>query len=143
MRKSQAIALAKTRGYTVELTENGGVMLSVKRHYTAAGLHNIAIKPKLSASELWLSVADFVKDTKLKPCKNCDVCGNVVTPNAAFYNESSDYLRCLINSSGLSQETVAKLIGIDGRTLRGYISTTNPKRHPYAIQYAIECLANA
>lgn len=65
-------------------------------------------------------------------------------PNAAHYNPDPDYLRALIAKAGLTQNQVATLIGVSARTMRRYITFANSDNYqkaPYAVQFAIECLA--
>ncbi|MDO5652355.1 MAG: helix-turn-helix transcriptional regulator [Moraxella sp.] len=66
-------------------------------------------------------------------------------PNAQNYNPNPDYLRELIGKAGLTQTATAQLIGIDPRTMRRYLAfadSPNYQKAPYAVQFAIECLAN-
>lgn len=66
-------------------------------------------------------------------------------PNAQNYNPDPDYLRSLIAKAGLTQAQTAQLIGINARSIRRYLSFTdspNYQKAPYAVQFAIECLAN-
>lgn len=65
-------------------------------------------------------------------------------PDAQNYNPDPDYLRTLITKAGLTQAKTAKLIGINARSIRRYLScidSPNYQQAPYAIQFAIECLA--
>lgn len=65
-------------------------------------------------------------------------------PNAQNYNPDPDYLRSLISKAGLTQAQTAELIGINARSIRRYLSFTdspNYQQAPYAVQFAIECLA--
>ena len=64
-------------------------------------------------------------------------------PNATrYYDPEPEYLRDLIRRTGLSQNSTAQLIGVSGRSMRYYLSTTdrsNPA--PYPVQVAMEELA--
>lgn len=66
-------------------------------------------------------------------------------PNAKLnYNPDPDYLRSLIAKAGLTQTATAELLGIDPRSMRRYLAfpdSPNYQKAPYAIQFAIECLA--
>jgi len=63
-------------------------------------------------------------------------------PDASKYNPSPEYLRELIENSGLSQRAAARQIGISERSMREYLSLTNRKKKAsYAIQFALESLA--
>lgn len=65
-------------------------------------------------------------------------------PNAIHYNPDPDYLRGLIAKAGLTQSATAELIGINARSMRRYLAfadSPNYQKAPYAVQFAIECLA--
>lgn len=66
-------------------------------------------------------------------------------PNAqTSYNPDPDYLRELIAKAGLTQSATAELVGITPRSMRRYLAFTdspNYQQAPYAVQFAIECLA--
>jgi len=65
------------------------------------------------------------------------------TPNSKEYNPSPEYLRELIENSGLSQRAAARQIGISERSMREYLSLTNRKKKAsYAIQFALESLGS-
>nr|WP_096373558.1 helix-turn-helix transcriptional regulator [Pseudomonas chlororaphis] len=64
-------------------------------------------------------------------------------PDAKAHNPEPGYLRALIDQTGLTQEEVAQRIGITGRAMRNYLSTTEKRKAPYAVQFALECLANS
>jgi transcriptional regulator with XRE-family HTH domain len=61
--------------------------------------------------------------------------------NAKKYNDKPEYYRQLIEKTGLSQNEVAKRLGVSHRTMRYYLSGTNPP--PYTFQYALEALVNS
>lgn len=63
-------------------------------------------------------------------------------PNAAKHNPDPDYLRELLERTGLSQREAARRIGVSERTMRYYLSTDPEawKPAPYPVQYAIESL---
>ncbi|MDO4224233.1 MAG: helix-turn-helix transcriptional regulator [Acinetobacter sp.] len=66
-------------------------------------------------------------------------------PNAQHYNPDPDYLRELIAKTGLTQNEVAQRVGVSGRTMRRYLTfstSENYQQAPYAVQFAIECLAH-
>lgn len=60
-------------------------------------------------------------------------------PNASQYNPDPDYLRGLVERSGLSQRAAAEQIGIGDRLLRYYLK--GQREHTYPVQFALECLA--
>lgn len=65
-------------------------------------------------------------------------------PNAENYKRDPQYLRGLIEQSGLSQRKAARLIGIDERLMRAYLASPDLKsarEAPYAVQFCLECLA--
>jgi predicted transcriptional regulator len=62
-------------------------------------------------------------------------------PDASRHNPDPRYLRGLMQKSGLTQALAAQLIGITEKALRNYISETVERDAPYAIQFALECLA--
>lgn len=66
-------------------------------------------------------------------------------PNAKHHNPDPDYLRELINQAGLTQKAAAQLVGISPRMMRSYLTFTDNatyQKAPYAIQFALECLAH-
>lgn len=65
-------------------------------------------------------------------------------PNAQNHNPDPDYLRALINKAGLTQKAAAQAVGISPRTMRRYLAFANSDNYqiaPYAVQFALECLA--
>lgn len=50
-------------------------------------------------------------------------------------------MRRLIERAGLTQAQAAKAIGITARTLGTYLRDAPDGRAPYAVQFALECLA--
>lgn len=62
-----------------------------------------------------------------------------VKPDAKNYNPSPDYLRSLVDSSGLSQRECARRLGINERTMRHWLSGHTDI--PYAAQYCLEVLS--
>lgn len=68
-----------------------------------------------------------------------------MTPDASKHNPSPEYLRALLAKAGLSQSEAARLIGIDPRTMRSYLSdaatVSRSSRAPYSVQFALESLA--
>ncbi|KZC17033.1 hypothetical protein RHOFW104R8_13410 [Rhodanobacter sp. FW104-R8] len=67
----------------------------------------------------------------------------MVKPDASRHDPRPEYLRALIEKSGLSQVECARLLGIDGSTMRRYLAsrTATAKPAPYPVQYALEQLA--
>ncbi len=66
-------------------------------------------------------------------------------PDSKKHNPSPDYLRSLVEKTGMSQRKVARTIGIDERTFRAYLANSNASSAldaPYAVQFALECLAS-
>lgn len=68
-----------------------------------------------------------------------------MTPDATRHNPDPAYLRGLLDKAGLSQSEAARLIGIDPRTMRSYLSDSatvaRSSRAPYSVQFALESLA--
>lgn len=66
-------------------------------------------------------------------------------PDASHHDPRPEYLRALIEKSGLSQVACARLIGVDGSTMRRYLATgtTSAREAPYPVQYALEQLARS
>lgn len=65
-------------------------------------------------------------------------------PNADNHNPNPDYLRRLIARSELTQQEVARRVGISDRMLRHYLmneGATSYRAAPYPVQYALEQLA--
>ena len=61
-------------------------------------------------------------------------------PNAPkHYNADPAYLRSLLDGAGIGTRKAAELIGINNRELRHYLS--GAKKHPYGVQFCLECLA--
>ena len=59
-------------------------------------------------------------------------------PDASTYDQRPEYLAELIRSTGLTQAALAKIIGVDERTIRRWLS--GQRQFDYTIQFAIECL---
>lgn len=68
-------------------------------------------------------------------------------PDASLHDPSVDYLRGLVEISGMTQRAVAERIGIGHRLLKYYLTTPGQgKEHrvaPYPVQFALEALARA
>ena len=65
-----------------------------------------------------------------------------MTPNAEDYIPDTNYLREIVQVTGLTTKEVSELIGIPVRTLQDLLSLTRLKHvHKYPVQYAIEMLA--
>lgn len=65
-------------------------------------------------------------------------------PNPATYNPSPEYLRALLAQAGVSQSEAARLLRIDPRTMRSYLSPESVSRRsdaPFAVQLALERMA--
>ena len=61
-------------------------------------------------------------------------------PNAPKeYNADPAYLRSLLDWAGIGTRKAAELIGINNRELRHYLG--GAKKHPYGVQFCLECLA--
>lgn len=66
-------------------------------------------------------------------------------PNAQNHNPDPDYLRKLIEQAGLTQKAAAQAVGISPRMMRSYLTFTDNatyQKAPYAVQFALECLAS-
>lgn len=64
-------------------------------------------------------------------------------PDATQHDPTPEYMRYLVERTGLSQREVAKRIGIDDRSIRYYLSHGENRRvAPYPVQFALECLAD-
>lgn len=64
-------------------------------------------------------------------------------PDAVNHNPDEQYLRGLIEKSGLSQRECARRLGITSASLRHMLSDCSQRKAPYTVQYALEELANA
>ena len=68
-----------------------------------------------------------------------------MTPDATNHNPSPESLRALLAKACVSQRQAARLIGVDERTMRSYLSDSaavaRSSRAPYAVQFALESLA--
>lgn len=60
-------------------------------------------------------------------------------PNIETYNPDPEYLRQLVENSGLSQRQAAKAIGHNERTMRYWLAGRH--EFPYSVQYIMEALA--
>ena len=58
----------------------------------------------------------------------------------SYYPDPS-YLSGLIDSTGLRKQEIAKIIGVNFRTLSRYLSTAEKVDMPYTVQFSLECLA--
>lgn len=79
---------------------------------------------------------DSDRDRKLMPIVDFPI------PNFEenFYSDP-DYLSGLIDSIGLKKQEIAKIIGVNFRTLSRYLSTSEKVDMPYSVQFTLECLA--
>ncbi len=69
----------------------------------------------------------------------------MMTPDATKHNPDPDYLRGLVEQSGMTQRAVARLIGIDERLFRMYLANRQAKSAldaPYPVQFCLEALAH-
>ncbi len=62
-------------------------------------------------------------------------------PDSSRHNPDPRYIAGLIEQTGLTQEEVARLLGITPKALRNYKSETMKREIPYTTQFALECLA--
>ena len=62
-----------------------------------------------------------------------------MTPDASKAIATGAHLRSLVHATGLSQAKCAERIGVDPRTMRRYLA--GDVRIPYAVEFAVECLA--
>ena len=66
-------------------------------------------------------------------------------PDAARHDPRPEYLRALVEQSGLSQRACARQIGIGERLLRYYLApddAADRRIAPYPVQFALECLSS-
>lgn len=63
-------------------------------------------------------------------------------PDASRHNPDPRYIAGLIEQTGLTQEEVARRLGITPKALRNYKSETMGREIPYTTQFALECLAS-
>ncbi|WP_395503037.1 helix-turn-helix domain-containing protein [Ectopseudomonas mendocina] len=63
-------------------------------------------------------------------------------PDASRHNPDPRYIAGLIEQTGLTQEAVARRLGITPKALRNYKSESMAREIPYATQFALECLAS-
>lgn len=69
-----------------------------------------------------------------------------MTPDATRHNPDPQYLRQLLQASGLDQVQAAARLGITDRTLRYYLSEVGSAGYrpaPYLVQFGLECAAAA
>ena len=62
-----------------------------------------------------------------------------MTPNAENHDPSTGYIAALVESTGLSQAKLGRLLGVDARTVRRWV-TEGETEAPYVVQFALECL---
>lgn len=65
-------------------------------------------------------------------------------PNVKLHNPDPNYIRGLIEKSGLDHDALSKRLGICTRSIRLYVADLDVKTRrdtPYCIQYALEQLA--
>lgn len=60
--------------------------------------------------------------------------------NPENHNPSADFIRELVRATGLSQRQVAKRIGVNESTLRGYLNANHASACPYPVQFCLEAL---
>lgn len=59
-------------------------------------------------------------------------------PNAAEYDPRPQYFRELAGSTGKTQPELAKVLGVDERTIRRW--RNGERKFPYVVQFSLECL---
>lgn len=59
-------------------------------------------------------------------------------PDAKLHNQDPEYFAQLVQSTGLSINALAKVIGHDERTLRRWMK--GERKFPYSAQFTLECL---
>lgn len=66
-----------------------------------------------------------------------------MTPDATRHDPRPEYLRALVQQSGLTQREIARRIGISDRLLRYYLTEVDGDHRvaPYPVQFALESLA--
>jgi hypothetical protein len=67
-----------------------------------------------------------------------------MVPDSELYNPNPQYLRSLIEITGLSQAEAARRLGLGGRVMRRYLADRNAAtalEAPYLVQFGLECLA--
>jgi len=68
-----------------------------------------------------------------------------MSPDARLHDPDPDYLRSLIERSGLSQRGAARAIGVSERMMRAYLAdpatASTAAAAPYPVQFALEALA--
>ena len=89
----------------------------------------------------------MTEDKNSSPPPKIDLRSLPPVPNKSFYNPDPDYIRALIEATGLSQRAVAEQIGVSERMIRYYVTRhrddTKGQKVTYVAQYAIERLAAA
>jgi predicted transcriptional regulator len=64
-----------------------------------------------------------------------------VKPDATKHNPDPEYIRGLVEASGLSQQAAAREIGISARVMRYYLS--GEREAPYPVQFCLQNLKQA
>ena len=59
-------------------------------------------------------------------------------PDASQYDPRPEYMAELIESTGLTQQAVGALLGVNERAIRYWL--TGERQFPYTAQFALECL---
>lgn len=59
-------------------------------------------------------------------------------PDASTYDPRPEYLAELVKSTGLTRPVLAKLLGVDERTIRYWLA--GKRQFPYSVQFTLECL---
>ena len=62
-------------------------------------------------------------------------------PDASQYDPSPQYMAELIESTGLTQKAVGKVLGVNERAIRYWL--TGERKFPYSAQFALEALVLA
>jgi hypothetical protein len=66
-------------------------------------------------------------------------------PNASKHKPDAAYLRGLVIKAEVTQNKAAELVGVSARMMRYYLCEEASKGYrpaPYAVQFALECLAD-
>lgn len=66
-------------------------------------------------------------------------------PDSSKHKPDASYLRQLVRMSGATQNKCAELVGVSARMMRYYLCEEPSKGYrpaPYAVQFALECLAD-
>lgn len=62
----------------------------------------------------------------------------MMKPDARLHNQDPEYFSQLVQSTGLSVNKLADVIGHDERTLRRWMK--GERKFPYSAQFIVECI---